>query len=139
MRKHATGAGAGGFAGVPNESAVHEYLFDAGGKRGRIRERRAIDHRVRIKEDQVGEGAFANESAIGPAESMRGKRSHFANCFRQSQPMFFADIKTEDSRKRSRAAGMVRVEAAVTRDHNPGLLVESFDIAFDHGLADDAR
>ena len=33
---------------------------------------------------------------------------------------------------------MVGADAAVAGDHDPGLLVEGFDVRLDHGLADDA-
>src|SRR5258708_17173618 len=53
--------------------------------------------------------------------------------------MLFADVKTKDARKCACAARMPCADSAITGDHDPGPLVKSFDVALNHGLADDAR
>ena len=51
---------------------------------------------------------------------------------------FFADVEAEDSGKSAGAAWVMGADAAVAGDHDPGLLVQGFDVGLDHGLADDA-
>src|ERR1700746_3320701 len=51
--------------------------------------------------------------------------------------MLFADVAAEDAGESSGPARMRRTDAAVAGYHDPWLLIERFDVAFDHGVADD--
>jgi hypothetical protein len=131
------GSGAGGLAGIPDQGAIDEYFFYAGGERGGIGVGGIVDDRVCIEEHQVGEHAFAKDAAIFPAEALRGKRSHFTDGFGKSEPVLFADEATEDARECAGGARMSGADATIAGDHHPGLLVEGLDVIFDHRLAND--
>ncbi len=51
--------------------------------------------------------------------------------------MLFPDEHPKHAREGPGASGMGRIDAAIARDHDPRLLVKGFDVAFNHGLADD--
>src|SRR6266850_7231772 len=53
--------------------------------------------------------------------------------------MPLANVESQDAWKSSGTARMVRTDAAIACNHDPRLLVESFDVALDHGFADHTR
>ena len=61
---------AGGLAAVPNKHAIDENLLDARGEDCGIRVCRAVDYRVRVEDDEIGERAFTNHAAVRPAETL---------------------------------------------------------------------
>ena len=104
MSKDLAGSGSGGFVGRPDEDAVDENLFDAGGELLRFGEGGAIDDGCGVEEYEVGVSAFTEDAAIGPVEALRGERSHFADGCRKSEPMFFAYEAAEHARESSGTA-----------------------------------
>ena len=119
--------------------AVYEDFLDADGEFERFREGGAVEYRFGIEEGEVGEGAFADDAAVFPADALSGERRHFADGFGQRKPMFFADVDAEDAGEGAGSARMFGADAAVAGDHDPGLLIERFDVGLDHRFADDAR
>ncbi len=92
-------------ARVPNQYTIDEDFFDASGEREWVRKSRPIDHRVRIKEDEISESAFANHPAILPIEALCGQGSHLADCFWQREPVFLAYEKAENAGKGASSHG----------------------------------
>src|SRR5262249_32596126 len=137
-RDYLAGPGASRLSGVPDHLAVDENLFDADRKFLRFFEGGAIKDSIGIKKDEVGDAAFLEDSSIRPVEAVRGKRSHVADGVGKREPVFFADEAAKDARKSAGAARVFNADAAITGDHDPRLLVESLDIAFDHRMSDDA-
>src|SRR4029077_15324055 len=119
-----------------DQLSVYENLFDADGKFLRLGESGAVDHGGRIEENQVGECAFPEDTAIFPVEPVSGQRSHFADGFRQWEPVIFADEAAEHAWESPSAARMFRSNPAVAGHHDPRLLVKHFYVLFDHGVAD---
>src|SRR5215469_17220935 len=72
LSEEEAGTSGSGFAVVPDQHAIHKYFFDACGKSGGTRVRRAVNDRFGIKEKQVGPGTIAKDAAVFPAEALRG-------------------------------------------------------------------
>ena len=100
------GFGAGGFAGVPDESAVDENLFYAGGEFEGFFEGGAINDGVGIEEDKVSVISYLYNAAVFPVEALGGERGHFADGLGQSDPFLFPHEETEDARKGASSARM---------------------------------
>lgn len=124
MAQKEAGAGSSCFGVVPDQDAINEDFFDSGGESGWIGVGGAVDYRAGIKKDQIGVRAYANGTAIFPAEALGGQRRHFTNGFGQREPVFFADIHPKDTWKCAGAARMAGADAAITGDHDPRLLIK---------------
>lgn len=128
MAQEEARAGRSWFGVVPDEDTIHEDFFDSRGKSGWISVGGAVDYRVGIKENQIGVRAYANRAAIFPAEALSRQRCHFTNRLGQREPVSFAHVYAKDARKCAGAAGMAGADAAITGDHNPGLLIKRLDV-----------
>src|SRR5262249_36334817 len=54
--------------------------------------RGAIDNRFGIEHNQISLESNANHTAVSQLESLRGKRRHLADSFRQRQPVILTNI-----------------------------------------------
>ena len=72
----------------PKREAIYEDFFDAGGKfKGFWNVERSMTV-AGLKRTEIGEGAFAKDAAIFPAESLREQVSHLTDCFWQREAIF---------------------------------------------------
>ena len=126
-------------AAVPHENARHEYLHDPDGQRRRLFKRGPIAHCAWVEQDEVGNITRGNSPALLPAQSIGGGGCHLPNRLRQGQPLLLPNESTEHARERAAAPRMTKTDAAVTRDHDPWLLVERTDVLIEHRLPDHAR
>ena len=69
-------------------------------------ERRLIDDRVLVEDDEISRKAFANQSAISKSERLRRQRSHFSDRVFERNQFQLANIAPEHSRVIAVAARM---------------------------------
>src|SRR5215469_5083640 len=95
--ENTTGARARRMIRFPDERAVHKYFVNASWQGQRIGEGGMVDYRLRIKENQIGEGTLTHNAPVLPAKALSGKRGHLTNCLRQAEPVALAGVQAENA------------------------------------------
>src|SRR5438067_3453485 len=79
--------------------AVHEHVLHAYSVLMRLVERRAISHRRRIENHDIGEHALLHETAMIQTQIRRRQPAQLPDRLLQRQHFFFAHILPEDARE----------------------------------------
>src|SRR3989442_5851815 len=93
----ATGARARELALLQYHLPVHDHVLDADGGLVRLLERRAIDHRRRIEDGDVGVHPRLDEPAIGEADAVRRERRPLSHRELEWQELQVARIMAENA------------------------------------------
>src|SRR6058998_4211210 len=95
----ATGARARELALLQYHLPVHDHVLDADGGLVRLLERRAIDHRRRIEDGDVGVRARLDEPAIRQSHALRRERRHLAHRELEREQLQLARVVAKNARE----------------------------------------
>ena len=123
------------------QHTVDPYGDDSFGGADRVAESSRIDNCLRIEEHQVSGGAFADSTASGQSESLRGHAGHFMNRLRQTGrypvPGNNSPAPEETFPKAGDVAGVVG--QPVGADHGCRVSQDAAHILFRHAVVDRSR
>src|SRR2546422_8158498 len=97
--------------------SVDEHVFDSDGGLVRPLERRAIDHRRRIENRDVGVHARLHEATMSETDALGGERRHLPNRELEREQLEIARVVAQNARERAvgaRVSGL-RAEWPVRR------------------------
>jgi hypothetical protein len=83
LRCKSTSAILGAPTACVGKQAIHPDAFNAGSHLDRFIKSSRVDNLFWIEENKIGIVAYANQPALGEAESLRGHAGHLMNCFRK--------------------------------------------------------
>src|SRR6202030_3605516 len=96
-RQRAPGTAAGVPAVLPDGETVDHDQRDAGSGLGGIGKARAVPHRFRVEDDEIGEGAGSHDAAVAEAEPARREAGHPPHRLLEAEEPDLAAIVAEDA------------------------------------------